>query len=85
MVWGPRITLSDATERCLLGGLGHLGGVSGGAPLIGLPGDVWGICKSALFEMSLTLSMRRLRDASSEIHPCPLESRSATRVPSLLY
>ena len=84
MVWGPRITLSDATERRLLEGLEHLRGVSGGAPLIGLPGDVPGIWKSAPFEMSLRLSMRRLRDAS-EIHPCPLESRSATRVPSLLY
>ena len=35
------------------------------------PGNVSGICKSALFEMSLIRCVRRLKDAF-EMHPCRL-------------
>ena len=45
--------------------------ISEETPLINLPRDVLGICKSAIFEMSLRRCMRHLKDAS-EMHPCRL-------------
>ena len=45
--------------------------ISEETPLINLPRDVLGICKSAIFEMSLRRCMRHLKDAS-EMNPCRL-------------
>ena len=74
LVWRPRITLADATQRRLWENLRDFRDVSEETSLINLQGDVSEICKSTLFEMSLRRFMRRLRDAS-EIHPCPLGRR----------
>ena len=71
LVWRPRITVSDTTQRRLWENLRDLRDVSEETSLINLQGDVSEICKSALFEMSLRRCMRRLRDAS-EMHSCPL-------------
>ena len=70
LVWRPRITVSDTTQRRLWENLRDLRDVSEETSLINLQGDVSEICKSALFEMSLRRCMRRLRDAS-EMHSCP--------------
>ena len=45
--------------------------ISEETPLINLLRDVVGICKSAIFEMSLRRCMRHLKDAP-EMHPCRL-------------
>ena len=74
LVWRPRITLADATQRRLWENLRDFRDVSEETSLINLQGDVSEICKSALFETSLRRCMRRLRDAS-EMHPCPLGRR----------
>ena len=73
LVWKPRITVSDATQRRLQENLRDLWDVPEETPLINLPVDVPEICKSTLFEMSLRHCMRRLIDAS-EMHPCWLGS-----------
>ena len=72
LVWRPKITVSDATQRRLWENLRDLRDVSQETSLINLPGDVSKIWKLALFEMYLRRSMRRLRNAS-EMHPCSLE------------
>ena len=74
LVWRPRITLADATQRRLWENLRDLRDVSEETSLINLQEDVSKICKSAFFEMSLRRCMRRLKDAS-EMHPCPLGKR----------
>ena len=56
--------VSDATPRRFREDLRDLRDVSEEASVIHLTGEVSEICKSALFEMSLRLSIRRLRDAS---------------------
>ena len=71
LIWRPRFTVSDATQRRLWENLRDLRDVSEETSLINLPGDVSEICKSALFEMSLRRCMRRLNDAF-EMHPCRL-------------
>ena len=72
LVWSPRITVSDATQRRLWENLRDLGDVSEETSLINLPEDVSEICKLALFEMSLRRRTRRLKDAF-EMHPCRLD------------
>ena len=61
----------DATQRHLSEDLKDLRDISEETSLIDLVGDVSEICKPALFEMSLRLFIRRLRDAS-KMHPCQL-------------
>ena len=73
LVWTPRITVSDATQIGLWENLNNIGDVSEETSSISLPGDVSEICNSALFELSLGLCMRHLKDAS-EMHPCPYPS-----------
>ena len=61
LVWRPRITVSDATQRRLWENLIDLRDVSQEASLINLLGDISEICKS----------VGRLKDAS-EMHSCRL-------------
>ena len=82
LVWRPRISLADATQRRLWENLRDLRDASEELSLINLQGDFSEICKSALFEMSLRRCMRRLRDASM---PASIIIAIQKQPPEMLY
>ena len=71
LVWGPRITVSDATQERPNENLRNLRDLSEETSLISLLGDVSEICKSSFFQISLRRCMRHLKDASDML-PCQL-------------